>query len=202
MLRLGLLSTARINGAILGGAAESALVEVVAVASRDAARAREYAREHGIARAHGSYDDLLADPDARGAFVGLELRHDRGALCRAVLEGVAYGLRDSFELLRELGVPLTVARASGGGARARLWLEIVASVLGVPLELSVVEEGSAFGAALLGGVAAGVFADSRDAVARCVHVSDTVEPNTAWTDAYEEGYARYRRLYLGIKEVV
>ncbi len=143
-----------------------------------------------------------ADPDARGAFVGLELRHDRGALCRAVLEGVAYGLRDSFELLRELGVPLTVARASGGGARARLWLEIVASVLGVPLELSVVEEGSAFGAALLGGVAAGVFADVHDAVTRCVHVSDTVEPNAAWTEAYEEGYARYRLLYPAIKEVV
>jgi len=143
-----------------------------------------------------------ADPDARGAFVGLELRHDRGALCRAVLEGVAYGLRDSFELLRELGVPLTVARASGGGARGRLWLEIVASVLGIPLELCVVEEGSAFGAALLGGVAAGAFADGRDAVARCVRVRDTVEPSTDWTDAYEEGYARYRRLYPAISEVV
>ena len=143
-----------------------------------------------------------ADPDARGAFVGLELRHDRGALCRAVLEGVAYGLRDSFELLRALGVPLNVARVSGGGARGRLWLEIVGSVLGIPLELSVVEEGSAFGAALLGGVAAGVFADVHDAVARCVHVSDTVEPNVAWTEAYEEGYARYRLLYPAIKEVV
>ncbi len=143
-----------------------------------------------------------ADPDARGAFVGLELRHDRGALCRAVLEGVAYGLRDSFELLRELGVPLTVARVSGGGARGRNWLEIVASVLGIPLELSVVEEGSAFGAALLGGVAAGVFADAHDAVARCVRVSDTVEPNAAWQEAYEEGYARYRRLYPAIKEIV
>jgi len=115
---------------------------------------------------------------------------------------VAYGLRDSFELLRELGVPLTVARASGGGARGRLWLEIVASVLGIPLELCVVEEGSAFGAALLGGVAAGAFADGRDAVARCVRVRDTVEPSTDWTDAYEEGYARYRRLYPAISEVV
>jgi len=143
-----------------------------------------------------------ADPAARGAFVGLELRHDRGALCRAVLEGVAYGLRDSFELLRQLGVPLTVGRVSGGGARGRLWLEIVASVLGIPLELSVVEEGSAYGAALLGGVAAGAFADVPDAVAHCVRVRDTVEPDPAWTAAYEEGYARYRRLYLGIKEVV
>jgi xylulokinase len=142
-----------------------------------------------------------SDPDARGAFVGLELRHDRGALCRAVLEGVAFGLRDSLELLRELGVEVDVARVSGGGARGRLWLEIVASALGIPLELTVAEEGSAFGAALLGGVAAGVFSDVDDAVTRCVRVRETVEPDPAWASAYEDGYARYRRLYPAIKEV-
>ena len=92
-----------------------------------------------------------ADPDARGSFTGLSLRHDRGALVRAVLEGVAYGLRDSLELLRELGVAPEQGRVSGGGARSRLWLEIVASVLELPLELTVVEEGSAYGAALLAG---------------------------------------------------
>ena len=99
-----------------------------------------------------------ADPDARGAFVGLSLQHDRGALVRAVLEGVAFGLRDSLELLRELGVSPTHGRASGGGARSRLWLGIVASVLGLPLELTAVDEGSAYGAALLAGVRGGVFA--------------------------------------------
>src|SRR5205085_9115760 len=72
-----------------------------------------------------------ANPDARAAFAGLSVRHDRGALVRAVLEGVAYGLRDSLELLRELGVEPTVGRVSGGGARSDLWLKIVASVLGV-----------------------------------------------------------------------
>ena len=92
-----------------------------------------------------------ADPDARGAFVGLSLRHDRGALVRAVLEGVAYGLRDSLELLRALGVEPEVGRVSGGGARSALWREIVASVLGLPLETVAVEEGSAYGAALLAG---------------------------------------------------
>jgi xylulokinase len=141
-----------------------------------------------------------ADPDARAAFTGLELRHDRGALCRAVLEGVAYGLRDSLELLRELGVAITVGRASGGGARSQLWLEIVASVLGVPLELTAVEEGAAYGAALLGGVAGGVFTDAREAVAQCVRVRGTVEPNPAWQKVYEEGYARFRRLYPALKE--
>src|SRR4029077_6229801 len=99
-----------------------------------------------------------ADPDARGSFTGLSLRHDRGALVRAVLEGVAYGLRDSLELLKELGVEPTVGRVSGGGARSERWLKIVASVLGSPLERTAVEEGAAYGAALLGGVAAGVFA--------------------------------------------
>src|SRR6185436_9934346 len=88
-----------------------------------------------------------ADPDARGAFTGLSLRHDRGALVRAVLEGVAFGLRDSLDLLRDLGVEVTSARVSGGGARSQFWLEICASVLGLPIERTVVEEGSAFGAA-------------------------------------------------------
>jgi xylulokinase len=139
-----------------------------------------------------------ADPTARAMFEGLTLRHDRGALVRAVLEGVAYGLRDSLELLRELGVEPRVARVSGGGARSRLWLEIVASVLRLPLELTAVEEGSAFGAALLAGVAAGVFPDVQAAVASCVRVRETVEPNPEWAQAYEEGYARFRSLYPAI----
>jgi xylulokinase len=140
-----------------------------------------------------------ADPDARGAFVGLHVRHDRGALVRAVLEGVAFGLRDSFDLLGELGVEASAARASGGGARSRLWLRIVASVLGVPLELTESEEGSAFGAALLGGVAAGVFADVHEGVERCVRVRDTVEPDPAWQETYAGLQDRYRALYPGLK---
>ena len=109
-----------------------------------------------------------ADPDARGAFTGLSLRHDRGALWRAMLEGVAFGLRDSLELLRELGARPEVGRVSGGGARSELWLRIVASVLQLPLERMETEEGSAFGAALLAGIRSGTFADADEAVARCV----------------------------------
>jgi xylulokinase len=139
------------------------------------------------------------DPDARGAFVGLTLRHDRGALARAVLEGVAYGLRDSLELLRELGVASGVGRVSGGGARSDLWLRIVATVLDLPLERTQVDEGAAYGAALLGGVAAGVFADAPDAVARCVRPTARIEPEPAWRDAYAAGYARYRRLYPALR---
>jgi xylulokinase len=131
------------------------------------------------------------DPDARGAFTGVSARHDRGALWRAMLEGVAYGLRDSLELLRELGAGPESGRVSGGGARSELWLRILASVLGFPLETTESEEGSAFGAALLAGVRAGVFADADDAVTRCVRLRRRIEPE--WD--YEHGYRRFRRLY-------
>jgi xylulokinase len=135
------------------------------------------------------------DPDARGAFVGLSLRHDRGALWRAMLEGVAFGLRDSLELLRALGVEPTAGRVSGGGARSELWLRIVASALRLPLERMESEEGSAFGAALLAGVRSGAFTDAAEAVERCVRVSSVVEP--VWD--YEEHYARFRTLYPALK---
>jgi xylulokinase len=142
-----------------------------------------------------------ADPNARGAFTGLTARHDRGALVRAVLEGVAYGLRDCLELLRGLDVRPEVGRASGGGARSDLWLRIVASVLGVPLERTAVEEGAAYGAALLGGVAGGVFADVHQAVEACVRVRGTVEPEAAWREAYESGYARFRATYPALRSL-
>jgi xylulokinase len=140
-----------------------------------------------------------ADPGARGAFAGLSVRHDRGALVRAVLEGVAYGLRDSLELLRELGVEPVAARVSGGGARSDLWLRIVASVLDLPLERTAAEEGAAYGAALLGGVAAGVYADVHEAAAATVRVTRTIEPDPAWTRAYADGYRRYRALYPALR---
>ena len=116
-----------------------------------------------------------------------------------MLEGVAYGLRDSLELLRELGVRAEVGRVSGGGARSELWLRIVASVLGLPLERTESEEGAAFGAALLAGVARGVFADAADAVARCVRVRDRIEPDPAWVEAYANGYDRFRSLYPALR---
>jgi xylulokinase len=137
------------------------------------------------------------DPAARGAFTGLGLGHDRGALARAVMEGVAFGLRDSLELLRELGVEAHVGRISGGGARSDLWVRIVASVLRLPVQRMQLEEGAAFGAALLAGVRAGVFADVADAVERCVRVRETIEPE--WD--YEDAYARFRSLYPTLKEL-
>jgi xylulokinase len=140
-----------------------------------------------------------ADPAARGAFVGLSIRHDRGALVRAVLEGVAYGLRDSLELLRAIGVDARVGRVSGGGARSELWLEIVASVLGLPLERTVAEEGAAYGAALLAGIHHGTFPNAHEAVASCVRVRDRIEPNPAWKQIYARGYEHFRQLYPALR---
>jgi xylulokinase len=136
-----------------------------------------------------------ADPEARGAFVGLSLRHDRAALIRAVLEGVAFGLRDCLDLIAGLGVPVSVGRISGGGARSELWLEIVASVLELELETVAVAEGAAFGAALLGGVASGVFADPRAAAAATVRLGDSVQPVADWVASYREAVERFRALY-------
>ena len=136
-----------------------------------------------------------ADPDARGAFAGLSLRHDRGALVRAVLEGVAFGLRDSLDLIAELGPLPDRGRVSGGGGRSEDWLRIVASVLELPLERTAVDEGAAFGAALLGGVAGGAVglagrgrrgdgAPDRDGRA-----------GGEWVEAYREGREVFRALY-------
>jgi xylulokinase len=140
-----------------------------------------------------------ADPNARGALTGLSIRHDRGAVVRAVLEGVAYGLRDCLEVLRGLGVEPTVGRVSGGGARSDLWLKIVASVLQIPLERMENEDGSAFGAALLGGVRAGVFGSAQEAVAATVRARDNVDPDPVWSSVYDSGYERFKALYLALR---
>ncbi len=142
-----------------------------------------------------------ADPDARGAFTGLSVRHDRGALVRAVLEGVAFGLRDSLDLVAGMGAPPSLGRVSGGGARSELWLRIVASVLELPLERTAADEGAAFGAALLGGVAGGVWSDVHEAVAATVRATDTVEPVAEWVGPYREARERFRALYPALRAV-
>ncbi len=143
-----------------------------------------------------------ADPDARGAFAGLSLRHNRGALVRAVLEGVAFGLRDSLDLICDLGGHPTLGRVSGGGARGELWLQIVASVLELPLERVAVDEGAAFGAAILGGVAAGIWPDVHGAVAATVAPRERVDPVTEWVPVYADQRERYRALYPALRNAL
>jgi xylulokinase len=149
-----------------------------------------------------------ADPDARGSFTGLSLRHDRGALVRAVLEGVAFGLRDSLDLvgcvdptpLWDVWTRPRLGRVSGGGARSDEWLRIVASVLELPLERTAADEGAAYGAALLGGVAGGVWADAGEAVAAAVRPTSRIDPVAEWVEPYGEARARFRALYPALRD--
>ena len=142
-----------------------------------------------------------ADPLARGAFCGLSVTHSRGALTRAVLEGVAFALRDCLDVVGGAGVAAARGRVSGGGSRSRLWLQIVASALEVPLEVMATDQGSAFGAALLGGVAAGVYSDLDQATAACVRVTETIDPVPAWVEPYREARRRFRDYYPALRSV-
>jgi xylulokinase len=143
-----------------------------------------------------------ADPDARGAFAGLSLRHDRGALTRAVLEGVAFGLRDSLDLIAQLGEQPQLGRISGGGARTDLWARITASVLELPLQRVAVDEGAAFGAAILGGVAAGIWPDVQAGVKATVRPRGEIEPVPEWVEIYKTQRPKFQALYPAIKQAI
>jgi xylulokinase len=116
-----------------------------------------------------------------------------------VLEGVAFALRDSLDLVRSLGGGQGAARVSGGGARSELWLRILSSVLQVPLERPQVEEGAAYGAAMLGGVAGGVWSTMEDAIAACVKVRATVEPDPDWVGTYKQQREHFQALYPAVR---
>lgn len=141
-----------------------------------------------------------ADPLARGAFVGLTLRHGRGHLTRAVLEGVAFGLKDGFQLMQSTGLgKITQVRASGGGTKGLLWRQILASVLEVELSLVNASEGAAFGAALLAAVGAGAWPTVADACKAVVRITGGSAPDTDQADIYRKAYPIYRGLYPALK---
>lgn len=138
-----------------------------------------------------------ADPHARGAFVGLSLRHTRAHLIRSVLEGVAFALRDSLELIREASIHPRSLRISGGGARSRLWRQILADVLGCELTTLRITQGAAYGAALLAGVGAGVF-ESVEQAAAIVQPEAATRPGDAQRTC-DGLYATYRGLYPALR---
>jgi xylulokinase len=140
------------------------------------------------------------DPLARGAFVGLSSRHARAHLIRAVMEGVVYSLRDSFEIMRELGVPLQQIRATGGGGKSAFWRQMQADIYGAPVEQLRAEEGPAYGAALLAGVGAGLFASVEDAADAAVAVAARTEPRPADAGRYDQFYGVYRTLYGALRD--
>jgi len=139
------------------------------------------------------------DPNARGAFIGLTQRHTRGHLTRAVLEGVAFGLKDSFTLIANTGLPNQYqVRVSGGGAKSMIWQQIIADIFNAPLVNVSTTEGAAFGAAILAAVACGKHATVEAACAAMVQTGTRVEPS-ADTSVYAAEYQRYQRLYPMLK---
>ena len=140
------------------------------------------------------------DPLARGAFIGLTVRHGLGHMVRAVLEGVAFSLRDVFALVSKTAPdPLLELRASGGGTNSPLWRQIIADVLGVPLSLTRTAEGVATGGAILAAVGAGWYETVGEACEAMVEVTDTTEPG-ANAGAYDAAYEVYRSLYPKLKD--
>lgn len=142
------------------------------------------------------------DPLARGAFVGLTVRHSQPHLTRAVLEGVAFGLRDSFELMKSAGlVDIKQVRVSGGGARSPLWRQILADVLNVELVTVNTTEGAAYGAALLAGVGAGAWPDVDTASRDCISLTGSTKPQPETVARYEKVYVQYQALYPALKAI-
>jgi xylulokinase len=141
------------------------------------------------------------DPFARAAWIGLTVRHTRAHMTRAVLEGVAFGLKDSFTLIQEAGLgALRQVRLSGGGAKSPLWRQILADVLGVELVTVNTTEGAAFGAALLAGVAVGIWEDVPTACETTIHVTGRTAPQADRGVIYGEYYGRYRSLYPALAD--
>ena len=141
------------------------------------------------------------DPQVRAALLGLSAHHTRGHIARAVLEGVAFSLRDSFTIFSELAVPLREIRLGGGGARSALWRQIQADVYGHPVATVAADEGAAFGAALLAGVGAGLWPDVDAACDRSVHIATTTTPDADATAALNDRYGEYRRVYTALKSI-
>jgi len=141
-----------------------------------------------------------ADPYARGVFFGLTLKHRKNEMVRSVLEGVTFGMRDSFEIIKEMGIPIEEVRAIGGGARSPLWRKIQASIYQVPLSRVRVDEGPAFGAALLAAVGQGGFSSVEEACEKTVSVIDREQPDPKMMTDYQELYAIYRDLYPALRD--
>lgn len=135
------------------------------------------------------------NPDARAMFVGMSMDTTREDMTLAVLEGVAFGLRDSLEVARSLGIRIDSSRICGGGAKSPLWRQIIAAVMNVKLEIIESEEGPGYGAAILAAVGCGTFESVESACGKLVKVIDTVEPDPVLVQKYEEKYQKFKQLY-------
>ncbi len=143
----------------------------------------------------------INDTNARGTFTGLTMDTTRADLVQAVLEGVAFAIRDSVEVAKNQGIVLTESKICGGGAKSALWKKILANVLNIRLQSVTTEQGPGLGGAILAMVACGVYQDVPTACAKLVSVSETVEPEPALADAYGEQYRRFRKIYPAMKQM-
>jgi xylulokinase len=141
------------------------------------------------------------DPQARGVWFGLTASHTRGHMIRSILEGVAFSLRDSLEIFRELSIPVEQARATGGGSRSSVWRQIQADVYGKELALLQQSEGSAFGAALLAGVGVRTYSSPQEAASVAICISEKIHPDSIRTAQYDRVYRIYRSLYPATREL-
>ncbi len=141
----------------------------------------------------------INDTDARGCFLGLTMDTSRADMTQAVLEGVAFGIRDCLEVARSLGVDVKTSRICGGGAKSPLWRQIIANVCGLTLERIESEEGPGYGGAILAAVACGEYASVGEAAGKLVKVTGTVEPDPAIAGRYEQQYKRFKQIYPTLK---
>ena len=143
----------------------------------------------------------INDTDARGTFVGMSMDTSRADLLQAVLEGVAFAIRDSFEVAKSLGLSIERSKLCGGGARSPLWRTIFANVLNIALDIPQTEEGPGYGGAMLAMVGCGAYASVSDCAAQLVHVKETVEPDPAIAARYEERYQQFKAIYPTMKSL-
>jgi xylulokinase len=141
------------------------------------------------------------DPEARGALIGLTASHGQAHIVRAILEGVAFSLKDTLTIFAEIGVPARAIRLGGGGARSHLWRQIQADVYGQPVEIVAAEEGAAYGAALLAGIGIGVWPSADAACDAVIRVAQRVVPQAEDSAKLQEFYALYRKLYPSLEAV-
>ncbi len=141
------------------------------------------------------------DPTARSAFIGMSMDTGRAAMLQAVLEGVAFAMRDSLEVTKSLGISIARSKISGGGAKSALWRKIFANVLNINIDVLSTEEGPSLGAAMLAAVGCGEMQSMRQATDRVVRVIETIEPNPAIAERYEMQYQKFRKIYPALKEV-
>ena len=141
------------------------------------------------------------NPDARGVFFGMSMDSTRADMTQAVLEGVAFGLRDSLEVARSLGIKIERTKICGGGAKSPLWKKIIANVMNLKVDVLEVEEGPSMGGAMLAAVGCGAYPDVETIGKKMAHVVDTVEPEPELVAKYEERYQKFRKLYPAMKDL-